>query len=107
MGMETGRPSRPGPARPVPDIHPDKMKVAVCEYLLQVNREMDEADAGGGRKFIPPTAIDWLGDGIVRAILSTHTCPHGDVTCPCQDGDPCHYEGPNPMWCPLHQTHHA
>jgi hypothetical protein len=19
-------------------------------------------------------------------------CKHGDVTCPCQDGDPCHYE---------------
>lgn len=20
------------------------------------------------------------------------TCPYGDPTCPCQDGDPCHYE---------------
>jgi len=19
-------------------------------------------------------------------------CPHGDPTCPCQDGEPCHYE---------------
>jgi hypothetical protein len=19
-------------------------------------------------------------------------CPYGDPTCPCQDGDPCHYE---------------
>ena len=33
------------------------------------------------------------------------TCPHGDVTCPCQDAyggqrDPCHYEGENPMRCP-------
>lgn len=29
-------------------------------------------------------------------------CPHGDPTCPCQDGDPCHYEaaGPTePMVC--------
>jgi hypothetical protein len=37
------------------------IKVAVCEYLLKVNR-----DHGG--PFIPPTAIDWLGDGIVDAI---------------------------------------
>ena len=26
-------------------------------------------------------------------------CPHGDSTCPCQDGDPCHYEGREPMEC--------
>ncbi len=43
------------------------MKTAVCEYLLQVNREMDNGD---GHKFIPPTAIDWLGNGIVSAILT-------------------------------------
>ncbi len=24
-------------------------------------------------------------------------CPHGDPHCPCPDGDPCHYQGPNPM----------
>lgn len=27
-------------------------------------------------------------------------CPHGDATCPCQDGDVCHYGGPDPMRCP-------
>lgn len=36
-------------------------------------------------------------------------CPHGDETCPCQDGDPCHYEpqpdaptesGKLPLRCP-------
>jgi len=26
-------------------------------------------------------------------------CRYGDPTCPCQDGDPCHYEGKNP-WTP-------
>ena len=26
-------------------------------------------------------------------------CRFGDSACPCQDGDPCHYEGANPM-CP-------
>ena len=26
-------------------------------------------------------------------------CKYGDPTCPCQDGDMCHYEGPNP-WPP-------
>lgn len=24
--------------------------------------------------------------------MITTTCPHGDPYCPCQDGDPCHYE---------------
>lgn len=27
-------------------------------------------------------------------------CPHGDPFCPCQDGDSCHYEGPDPFSCP-------
>lgn len=44
------------------EILVDKMKCAICEYLLNVNMQ-----AKGG--FIPPTAIDWLGNGIVRAIL--------------------------------------
>jgi hypothetical protein len=26
-------------------------------------------------------------------------CPHGDSSCPCQDGDPCHYEGNKPFEC--------
>ena len=38
------------------------LKVAVCEYLLSVNRSHEGP-------FIPPTAIDWLGNGIVSAIL--------------------------------------
>ena len=27
-------------------------------------------------------------------------CKYGDPYCPCQDGDMCHYEGPNPMTPP-------
>lgn len=27
-------------------------------------------------------------------------CPHGDPTCPCPDGDACHYEGFDAMICP-------
>jgi hypothetical protein len=27
-------------------------------------------------------------------------CPHGDPTCPCPDGDPCHYEGGDANLCP-------
>ena len=27
-------------------------------------------------------------------------CKYGDPFCPCQDGDMCHYEGPNPMTPP-------
>jgi hypothetical protein len=44
-------------------MNPTAMKIAVCEYLLQVNRDHDGP-------FIPPTAIDWLGNGIVDAILA-------------------------------------
>ena len=40
----------------------DAMKIAVCEYLLSVNAYMEGP-------FIPPTAIDWLGNGIVQAIV--------------------------------------
>ena len=30
-------------------------------------------------------------------------CLYGDPCCPCQDGDPCHYEGENPMRPPSPQ----
>lgn len=40
----------------------DAMKLAVCEYLIDVNRTHHGA-------FVPPTAIDWLGDGIVDALV--------------------------------------
>lgn len=38
-----------------------------------------------------PAAQPIEGDGGPRK------CKYGDPTCPCQDGDPCHYEGENPM----------
>jgi hypothetical protein len=31
-------------------------------------------------------------------------CPFGDPYCPCQDGDPCHYEGEDAMDAPLEWT---
>ncbi len=45
----------------------DVMKVAVCEYLLEVNRGFV---AESGRPLVPPTAINWIGDGIVNAIVA-------------------------------------
>jgi len=33
-------------------------------------------------------------------MTTTTTCPHGDVSCPCPDGDPCHYESADAMICP-------
>lgn len=32
--------------------------------------------------------------------MTTSECFYGDPTCPCRDGDPCHYEGENPMNVP-------
>lgn len=45
---------------------PDKLKVAICEYLLSVNEAMDPPRYGPA--FIPMTAIDWIAYGIVAAI---------------------------------------
>lgn len=45
----------------------DAVKVAVCEYLLERNREYV---TGSGHPLIPPTAIDWLGDGITTAAFA-------------------------------------
>ena len=36
-----------------------------------------------------PVRIEVTGEDTVR--LHSVRCPFGDVTCPCQDGDPCHY----------------
>ena len=36
--------------------------------------------------------------------MSDSPCLHGDETCPCQDGDLCHYVGPDPMACPKIQA---
>lgn len=41
---------------------PDQIKVAVCEYLLSLNEGCDVP-------FVPPTAIDWMGNGLVKAVL--------------------------------------
>lgn len=38
--------------------------------------------------------VSGAGEGV------TALCPHGDPTCPCPDGDPCHYEGRCVMACP-------
>lgn len=32
--------------------------------------------------------------------MTLRSCPHGDPTCPCPDGDPCHYDGTSAMLCP-------
>jgi hypothetical protein len=36
-------------------------------------------------------------DGWYDAARALIVCPYGDETCPCQDGDLCHYEGDDPM----------
>lgn len=39
--------------------------------------------------------------GLSNQILpAPPSCPHGDATCPCQDGDMCHYEGMDASFCP-------
>ena len=48
----------------------------------------------------PKTQLMLREDGtIYEKQIATNLCPHGDELCPCPDGDPCHYEGENPMIC--------
>ena len=58
----------------------DKYKIAICELLLEVNRSHNGP-------FIPPTAINWLGDRIIDELsyvseqlycVSTHYPDDGD-----------------------------
>lgn len=35
---------------------------------------------------------DWIRSVMVPPAPPRKACPHGDPACPCQDGDPCHYE---------------
>jgi hypothetical protein len=37
---------------------------------------------------------------IAQAEPMVRICKYGDTTCPCPDGDSCHYEGKNPMTAP-------
>ena len=47
------------------------LKAAVCDYLIQVNTDHDDTNLPirDRHPFIPPTAIDWLGNGIVTEVL--------------------------------------
>lgn len=75
-----------------------------------------EADYGWWTVHISDTLIRQAPEGVTAAlgmavlqmkqIIEARACPHGDPTCPCQDGDTCHYEGPDPMFCPFHATTH-
>lgn len=53
-----------------------------------------------------PTVVGWVIVGLegfgllpdqIDDEVAADVCPHGDPTCPCPDGDPCHYvSGPGP-----------
>lgn len=38
---------------------------------------------------------------VAAPVTPKKVCKYGDPFCPCQDGDPCHYEGKNPMPAPV------
>ncbi len=39
---------------------PTRLKIAVCEAIIRLN---------GDDPIVPPTAINWIGDAIVNAVL--------------------------------------
>lgn len=47
----------------------DRLKIAIAEYLLKLNRRMDHDQRFGTRAFIPPTAIDWMADELVAVVI--------------------------------------
>lgn len=70
----------------------------------EVRRRYPEAYAALHADLVCPNCgpnVEWVISDEPRA-----PCPHGDPTCPCQDGDSCHYEGPDPMFCHLHNVRH-
>jgi hypothetical protein len=44
------------------------LKVALCEAMIRFNAEGDPYPP-----IIPPTAIDWIGDALVAAVLPLFT----------------------------------
>lgn len=72
-------------------LEPGRMRDAV---LLRADIVMDLVKAWRGKN----TRTRLPGEAAPR--VKRLACPHGDKTCPCQDGDTCHYEGHNPMTPP-------
>jgi hypothetical protein len=45
----------------------DRLKIAIAEYLLELNKRMDPDDTGYA--FIPPASIDWMADELVAVVV--------------------------------------
>jgi len=47
---------------------PNEIKTIVCEYFLYVNKFKDSPGPDSPQAFIPPVAIDWLGNEIALRV---------------------------------------
>lgn len=47
------------------------LKVAICDCLIKINEGLDPVNRDRWGPIIPPTAIDWIGDALVAAVLAS------------------------------------
>lgn len=55
------------------------LKVAICDCLIKINDGLDPVNRNKWGPIIPPTAIDWIGDALVAAVLASR---RENVECP-------------------------
>lgn len=68
---------------------------------MEPTETLSEADKTTLGEVISECRDRWAKDGVETLQLTAPpACKRGDPSCPCQDGDPCHYEGDNPMTPP-------
>jgi len=73
----------------VPDTQLQAIADAWAEYKTRASI--------GGEWTELAVLLDALGGTDNESVETPTTCEFGDLTCPCNDGDLCHYEGEGPM----------
>jgi len=85
-------------------VNPAHIREAVPKMMAQTQVEIETRQWAARDRFemgnAEFTKLFWPLLAAPVPTSKTKPCKYGDVTCPCQDGDPCHYEGENPMTPP-------
>jgi hypothetical protein len=56
------------------------LKVVICDCLIAINDDLDPVNRDKWGPIIPPTAIDWIGDALVRALAGSFTSANPKVS---------------------------
>jgi hypothetical protein len=78
-----------------------KLAYAECSRqkneLLTKHKQMANAEPACPDCHAPDVLYECVWCSATNYPPKEKTCKYGDKSCPCQDGDTCHYEGKNPM----------